>query len=105
MERRPAPRLTTRTTAALFGLVIAASTVSLVIPVFRFEAGLREGDVASRTFTAVHSASFESPTFTDPGWPGQATGAKEVATPRDTARTGSYQTGRAHGCETVSIKS
>jgi putative nucleotidyltransferase with HDIG domain len=85
MERRPVPRLTTRTTAAFFGLVIAASTVSLVVPVFRFEAGLREGDVASRTFTAVHSASFESPTLTDAAREDQAQAVEEVALPVDTA--------------------
>src|SRR5688572_32849002 len=101
MERRPAPRLTTRTTAAFFGLVIAASTVSLVIPVFRFEAGLREGDVASRTFTAVHSASFESPTLTDAAREDQAQAVEEVALPVDTALRDSQKIGRASCRERV----
>lgn len=85
MERRAAPRLVSRTTAALFGLIIAASTVLLVIPVFRFEDGLREGDVATRTFTAAHSASFESPALTDAAREDQAQAVPEQALPVDTA--------------------
>ena len=85
MERRPAPRLVSRTTAALFGVIIAASTVSLVIPVLGFEAGLQEGDVASRTFTAVHSASFESPALTDAAREDQAQAVSEESLPIDPA--------------------
>jgi putative nucleotidyltransferase with HDIG domain len=66
MQRRLPQRLVSRAAAALFALVIAGALVVLVVPVFRFEDGLQEGDVASRTFTAVHDAPpFESPALTE----------------------------------------
>ncbi len=85
MERRNAPRLVSRTSAALFGLIVAAATVALVIPVFRFQGDLREGDVASRTFVAVHEAQFESAALTEAAREEAARSVPEEALPVDTS--------------------
>ena len=67
MQTRPASRQVNRASAALFGLIIAAATVALVVPLFQFDRGLKEGDVASRTFTAAHGKEFESQILTEAG--------------------------------------
>ena len=85
MERRPAPRLVSRSSAALFGLIIAASTVLLVAPVFRFDSELREGDIASRTFTAAQGANFESHALTDQAREDAAQAVPEQSLPVDTS--------------------
>jgi len=66
MGQRNTQRLVSRTTASLFGLVVAAAVVILVVPLFRLDDELREGDIASRTLAAVHeAAAFESPALTE----------------------------------------
>ncbi len=51
--------------AGLFGLIIAAAVVILVVPIFRLEGDLTEGDIAPATLSAPHEASFESAALTD----------------------------------------
>jgi putative nucleotidyltransferase with HDIG domain len=85
MERRNAPRLVSRTSAVLFGLIVAASTVALVVPVFRFQGDLREGDIASRTFAAAHEAQFDSPALTNAAREDAARNVAEVPLPVDTS--------------------
>lgn len=83
MERRPPPQLVSRTSAALFGLIIAAATVTLVVPLFRFQGDLKEGDIASRTFAAAHDAQFQSESLTDAAREDAARAVPEVALPVD----------------------
>jgi len=85
MERRPSHPQVTRSSAALFGLIVAAATVALVVPLFRFRGDLEEGDVASRTFTAVHDAQFQSESLTEAAREEAARGVEEVALPIDQA--------------------
>ena len=85
MDSRRAPRLVSRTYAALFALIVAASAVPLVVPFFRFEGGVQEGDVASRTFSAVHDAPpFESEALTEAARADAAAGVAEVPLAVDT---------------------
>jgi len=65
MERQSTKRLVSPSAAALFGLIVAAATVALVVPLFRFGGGIHEGDIASRTFEAAHAAQFESEALTE----------------------------------------
>ncbi|MGB4863550.1 MAG: hypothetical protein WBO97_13920, partial [Tepidiformaceae bacterium] len=74
-----------KTTAALFGLIIAAATMILVVPVFRLEGGLAEGDVASATLSAPHEASFESAALTDAARQAAAEQVPEESLPVDTS--------------------
>lgn len=74
-----------RTSAALFGLIIAAVTVILVVPVFRFEGGLEEGDVAPATLSAPHQASFESAALTDAAKESAAEQVLDESLPVDTS--------------------
>ncbi len=64
LRRRPLP-IVSRTAAVIFGLVLAISTVVLVIPVPSFDRGLQEGDVASRTLEATRDSQFESGGLTE----------------------------------------
>lgn len=85
MDWRPSRRPVSRTTAGLFGLVITAVILPLVVPLFRFDGGLQEGDVASSTFSAAHEASFESATLTEAARNEAAQSVPEQALPVDTA--------------------
>lgn len=73
-----------KTTAALFGLIIAAATVILVVPLFRLEGQLKEGDIASATLSAAHEASFESAALTDAARQAAAEQVPEESLPVDT---------------------
>jgi putative nucleotidyltransferase with HDIG domain len=82
---RPTPiRPVSRTAAALLGLIITAATLPLVVPLFRFEGGIQEGDVASSTFPAAHEASFESAALTEAARNDAAQAVPEQALPVDT---------------------
>jgi putative nucleotidyltransferase with HDIG domain len=85
MQTRPASRQVNRASAALFGLIIAAATVALVVPLFQFDRGLKEGDVASRTFTAAHGKEFESQILTEAGQNERAQAVPEESLPVDTS--------------------
>lgn len=85
MERRTGPNLVSKTTAALFGLIVVAASLGMVVPLFRFGGDLTEGDVASRTFSAVHDAQFESAALTDAAREEQAGLVQPVALPVDAA--------------------
>jgi putative nucleotidyltransferase with HDIG domain len=79
------PRLVSRTSAALFGLVIAAATLALVVPLVRFEGGVNQGDIASRTLRASHKATFQSEALTNAARDDQAALAPEEPLPVDAA--------------------
>lgn len=64
LRRRPLPTVS-RTAAAVFGLLLALSTVLLVVPVPSFDRGLKEGDIASRTLDAARDSQFESAGLTE----------------------------------------
>ncbi|MEP6871275.1 MAG: HDIG domain-containing metalloprotein [Anaerolineaceae bacterium] len=64
LRRRPLP-IVSRRAAALFGLLLALSTVLLVVPVPSFNRGLKEGDIASRTLDAARDSQFESAGLTE----------------------------------------
>ena len=85
MDRRTPRRQVSRAAAALFGLIVAATSVVLVVPLFRFEDGLREGDFATRTFFATHEADFESEALTDAARDAAAEQVPEEPLPVDTA--------------------
>ncbi len=85
MQIRPASRQVNRTSAALFGLILAAATVALVVPLFQFDRGLKVGDVASRTFTAAHGEEFESQILTDAERNERAQAVPEESLPVDTS--------------------
>ncbi len=85
MQWQTRPRLVSRTAAALFGLIISAATVGMVVPLFRFGGDLQEGDIASRTFSAVHNAQFESAALTEAAQEEEARQVPEVPLPVDPA--------------------
>lgn len=85
MLTRPASRQVNRSAAALFGLIIAVATVALVAPVFRFDRGLHEGDVAARTLTAAHAKEFESQILTDAERDERAKAVPDESLPVDTS--------------------
>ncbi|MCC7089770.1 MAG: HDIG domain-containing protein [Chloroflexi bacterium] len=82
IRRKPVPAVS-RTTAGGFGLVLAALTVLLVVPLFRFDGALREGDIAPTTFEAVRDAQFESIALTEAARQEAAAAVEEVAFPVD----------------------
>ncbi|MEO8541358.1 MAG: HDIG domain-containing metalloprotein, partial [bacterium] len=85
MERRSNTSQVSRTAAALFGLIVAAITVALVVPLFQFNRGLKEGDVASRTFTAAHGKEFQSEILTEAERADRARAVPEESLPVDSA--------------------
>lgn len=82
IRRKPVPAVS-RTTAGAFGLVLAAATVLLVVPLFRFDGALREGDIAPTTFEAARDAQFESAALTEAARQEAAAAVEEVAFPVD----------------------
>ncbi len=84
MERRNTQRTVSRTSAAIFGLVIALGTVALVVPLFKFERGLKAGDIAARTFTAAHGQQFESEILTQAAREDRASAVPEESLAVDT---------------------
>ncbi len=65
MVRRKPPALVSRTGAALFGVLVFAAVLPVVVPLFLDEQNLAEGDRAPRTIEAVHDAQFESQALTE----------------------------------------
>jgi putative nucleotidyltransferase with HDIG domain len=84
IRRKPVPAVS-RTTAGGFGLVLTALTVLLVVPLFRFDGALREGDIAPTTFEAARDAQFESAALTQAARDEAAAAVEEVALPVDSA--------------------
>ncbi|MGE0601917.1 MAG: HD family phosphohydrolase [Dehalococcoidia bacterium] len=74
-----------RMSAGLFGLIIAAATVVLVVPLFRLEGDLKEGDIAPATLSAPHEASFESAALTDAAKTAAAEQVPQESLPVDTS--------------------
>lgn len=85
MVMRPAIRQGNRSTAALFGLIIAIATVALVVPLFQFNRELEPGDIATRTFTAQHATEFQSEILTDAEREERARAVPEESLPVDTS--------------------
>lgn len=83
MNTRSAPRQLSRGMAALLGLGVALTSVVLVIPLLRFDGGLQEGDVASRTFVAAHGQQFESQALTEAARAESAAAVGEDSLPVD----------------------
>ncbi len=84
IRRKPVPAVS-RTTAGGFGLVLTAVTVLLVVPLFRFDGALREGDIAPATFEAARDAQFESAALTRAARDEAAAAVEGVALPVDSA--------------------
>lgn len=63
IRRRPQP-IVSRKVAALFGLLLAAATLALVVPLLPFEQTLRQGDYAPQTLVATHDKQYESAVLT-----------------------------------------
>ena len=84
IRRKPAPAVS-RTTAVGFSLVLTAVTVLLVVPLFRFDGALREGDIAPATFEAARDAQFESAALTRAARDEAAAAVEDVALPVDSA--------------------
>ncbi len=85
MDSRPSARQVSRPAAALFGLIVAASTVALVVPLFQFDRGVKVGDVASRTFTATHAKEYQSDILTEAEREERANAVPEESLPVDTS--------------------
>ncbi len=85
MLRQDPSRPVSRTSAALFGLLIALAALPLVVPFFRFGGGLHEGDIASRTFEAPRDAQFVSEFLTEAARVEAAAAVPDVPLPIDTA--------------------
>ena len=64
IRRRPVP-LVSRKRAALFGFLLALSTVALVVPLLPFKQDTKPGDIAPRTLVASRDAHYESRAVTD----------------------------------------
>lgn len=82
IRRKPSPTVS-RATAAGFALVLMVVSVVLVVPLFRFDGALREGDVAPATFEAARDAQFESIVLTEAARNEAAAAVEEVALPVD----------------------
>jgi hypothetical protein len=80
LRRRPLP-VVSRTAAALFGLVMAAAALPLVVPLLPSGGGLHEGDRAPRTLEAVHGAQYESSALTEAARQEAARGVEDVFLP------------------------
>ncbi|MGH2633391.1 MAG: hypothetical protein ACRDG3_08265, partial [Tepidiformaceae bacterium] len=63
IRRRPQP-IVSRKFAALFGLLLAAATLALVVPLLPFEQTLQQGDFAPQTLVATHDKQYESDVLT-----------------------------------------
>ena len=85
MARQLTQPTVSRTSAGLFGLIIAAATVVLVVPVVRLEDDLKEGDIAPATLSAPHEAKFESVALTEAAKAAAADQVPQESLPVDTS--------------------
>ncbi|MGI8926613.1 MAG: HD family phosphohydrolase [Tepidiformaceae bacterium] len=65
MVRRPPRPLFPRAVAALFGLLLAAGVITLVVPFVPRDQALSEGERAPLTLEAAHGAQYESEALTE----------------------------------------
>ncbi|MGE5596296.1 MAG: hypothetical protein ACM3S1_09700, partial [Hyphomicrobiales bacterium] len=84
LRRRPAP-VVTRIQATLFGLMLAAASALLVIPLVPATQQVHEGEVAATTLTAERDAEYESEALTQRARDEAAQKVQPVQLPPDPA--------------------
>ncbi|MCZ2109060.1 MAG: HDIG domain-containing protein [Dehalococcoidia bacterium] len=83
MSNRPVPRVVSRLSAAIFGLLMALATLALVVPLLPLSQDVHEGDIAPRTLSAPRTATFESAAATRAARDLAATRVADVPLPLD----------------------